>query len=73
MANKKFAVGKIYICRLSGKNFADGQRDTCNRQTFSLPTANKKFAVGKCTAGHRQNLCLINGKIKFCHRQIVIF
>ena len=61
MGNTKFAGGKIYICRLSGKNFAIGQRDTCRRQTFHLPSANKKFAIGKCLAGHRQNSCLING------------
>ncbi|HIW36330.1 MAG TPA: hypothetical protein IAA30_05045 [Candidatus Treponema faecavium] len=35
-----FADGKQKICRLSGKNFAVGQRDTCNRQSFHLPTAN---------------------------------
>ena len=69
----QFAGGKFTFCRLSGKKFAVGQRDTCNRQTFTLPTANQKFAVGKCAAGHRQNSCLINGKIKFCHRQIFIF
>ncbi|HIW36238.1 MAG TPA: hypothetical protein IAA30_04585, partial [Candidatus Treponema faecavium] len=50
-----FAVGKQKICRLSGKKFAVGQRDTCRWQTFTLPTANRKFAVGKCAAGHRQN------------------
>ncbi|HIW36097.1 MAG TPA: hypothetical protein IAA30_03855 [Candidatus Treponema faecavium] len=64
-----FAGGKYLFCRLSGKKFADGWRDTCNRQTFHLPTANKKFAVGKCAAGHRQISWLINGKIKFCHRE----
>ena len=55
MAKFSFAVGKQKICRLSGKKFAVGQRDTCRWQTFTLPTANKKFAVGKCAAGHRQN------------------
>ncbi|HIW36245.1 MAG TPA: hypothetical protein IAA30_04620 [Candidatus Treponema faecavium] len=35
-----FADGKILVCRLSGKKFAVGQRDTCRRQTFHLPTAN---------------------------------
>ena len=73
IGNKKFPDGKILFCRLSGKNFAVGKRDTCNRQTFSLPIANEKFAVGKCLAGHRQNSLGVNGKYKFCHRQIVIF
>ncbi|HIW36840.1 MAG TPA: hypothetical protein IAA30_07650 [Candidatus Treponema faecavium] len=68
-----FPDGKFKFCHLSGKNFAIGQRGTCNRQTFHLPTANKKFAVGKCAAGHRQNSLGINGKKKFCHRQIFIF
>ena len=40
IANKKFAAGKFLFCRLSGKKFAVGQRDTCRRQTFHLPTAN---------------------------------
>ena len=57
-ASEAFAIGKLLLCR--------------HRQTFTLPTANKKFAVGKCAAGHRQNSCLINGKYKFCHRQIPI-
>ena len=69
-ANGAFADCKFYICHLSGKKFAVDQRDTCRWQTFHLPTANKKFAIGKCAAGHRQNSCPINGKLKFCHRQI---
>ena len=51
MANIYFAGGKYLFCRLSGKKFAVGQRDTCNRQTFHLPTANKSasapLAIGK--------------------------
>ena len=64
---KKIAGGKIYICRLSGKKFAVGQRDTCRWQTFHLPTANKKFAIGKWA-----NVKLAIGKIKFSRRQIYI-
>ena len=45
MANKKFAVGKLLVCRLFGTNFAVGQRDTCRWQTFHLPTA--PLAIGK--------------------------
>ena len=66
------AIGKIQICRLSGKKFAVGQRDTCNRQTFHLPTASKKFADCKCAAGHRQILCGINGKFYICHRLFLL-
>ncbi|HIW35744.1 MAG TPA: hypothetical protein IAA30_02035 [Candidatus Treponema faecavium] len=68
---RRFADCKISVSRLSGKKFAIGQRRTCRLQIFSLPTANRKFAVGKCAAGHRQNSCLINGKIKFSRWQIL--
>ncbi len=68
------------ICRLQIKNlpitnekFAVGQRRTCRRQIFCLPTANEKFADGECLAGRRQISYLINGKCKFCRRQIFLF
>ena len=63
-----FAVYPVRILPLASETLAIGKL-----LTFTLPTANKKFAVGKCAAGHRQNSCLINGKIKFSHRQIFIF
>ena len=49
---------------------SDGQRRTCRRQLFSLPSANETFAIGKCLAGRRQNSYRINGKQKVCQRQI---
>ena len=54
-------------------NFADGQRRTCRRQIFSLPSANETFADGKCLAGRRQISYRINGKYLFCHREICQF
>lgn len=51
---------------MANKKFAGGKIYICR-------LSGKKFAVGKCAAGHRQNACLINGKIKFCNRQIFIF
>ncbi|HIW35700.1 MAG TPA: hypothetical protein IAA30_01815 [Candidatus Treponema faecavium] len=66
----KFADGKILICHLSDRNFADGQRRTCRLQIFSLPSANETFAIGKCLAGRRQISYRINGKCKICNRQM---
>ena len=51
-------------------NFADGQRRTCRRQIFCLPSANETFADCKCLAGRRQNSYRINGKCKKSNRQI---
>ena len=54
MAKFTFAGGKQKICRLSGKKFAVGQRDTCRgklllcrRQTENLPAASAPLAIGK--------------------------
>ena len=72
-----FADGQRRTCRLqifslpsANENFADGKCPAGRRQVSRWPTASVPLADGKCPAGRRQNSYRINGKYKFCQRQI---